>query len=58
MVEWDVVVFGDIDDETSTITRVTASSEDEALSAFVGCFAVAFRVKDSVPEENISQEER
>lgn len=47
MVEWDVIAFGDIDDETSSVKRVTASNEDEAMGVFGGRFAVAFPVRDS-----------
>lgn len=50
MSEWDVIAFGDLDDDTSLFKRVTAATSDEALTVFKGLFAVAFPVKHSVSE--------
>ena len=47
MAEWDVIAFDCMNDETPSITRVTAPNEDEAVKVFSGRFAVAFRVKDA-----------
>ena len=43
--EWDVIAFGDLDEDESIVTRVTAATSDEALTVFKGRFAVAFPVK-------------
>jgi len=56
MAEWDVIAFGDVNDETPSVTRVTAPNEDEAVKVFSGRFAVAFPVKDPVPKRQSAAE--
>lgn len=51
MSEWDVIAFGDLDDDASLFKRVTAPTSDEAVTVFKGLFAVAFPVKHSVSEQ-------